>query len=439
MSSLRCLLALSLLLAAQSAFAAVKGRVRASIDTERDIWVGQQINLNLEVMTTGYRFSDIQFNLPEVSGAFLLQTDSTTIKLSEVIHDETWQIIRYPLALYPQKPGIINVPPIKVRFNTTESYGASSRNYDLQSQTLTFNVLMPPGVIEEGLVVTTSSFDLEYQWTLPTKQDGDAVQTADVGDAITLNVSRRARDTSGMLLNPIPVFRADGLRAYPATPDVEDHVDRGALSGERKDSITWMIEQPGLYTWPGLRFEWWDPSSRQLKEKLVPGLSLSVAASSNTAAAGANAAPRGKTWTAWSLAALLLGLAGLAVWRGWPALSQWNSKRLADQRGSEKARFDAVKMACREGNPSAAYQAISQWLASSSFSPDYSNLQAFAAATGEAELEKQLLEMQTALVTPDTRPWDGKPLLSSVSRARKQVLEYPPHKGKGQLPELNPH
>jgi len=92
----------------------VKADVAISIQQDQETWAGQQVTVNLDLKSTGYSFSNSHFNLPEVSGAFLMQTDTTTIKFSENIDGETWQVIRYPLALYPQIAGQLEIPPIGV-------------------------------------------------------------------------------------------------------------------------------------------------------------------------------------------------------------------------------------------------------------------------------------------------------------------------------------
>ena len=57
----------------------VQADVAISIQQSDDIWAGQQVTLNLDLKTTGFSFSNTHFNLPEVSNAFLMQPDSTTI------------------------------------------------------------------------------------------------------------------------------------------------------------------------------------------------------------------------------------------------------------------------------------------------------------------------------------------------------------------------
>jgi len=142
----------------------VKADVAISIQQDQDIWAGQQVTLNLDLKTTGFSFSDSHFNLPEVPGAFLMQTDTTTIKFTEKIDGQTWQTVRYPLALYPQKAGQLEIPPIAVRFSTSAGFGSTSVSFEFQTKPLVLPINSPPGVKDGDLVITTPSFELDYEW-----------------------------------------------------------------------------------------------------------------------------------------------------------------------------------------------------------------------------------------------------------------------------------
>ena len=134
----------------------VKADVAISIQQDQYIWAGQQVTLNLDLKTTGFSFSNSQFNLPEVPGAFLMQIDTTTVKLTENIDGQTWQIIRYPLALYPQQAGRLQIPSIAVRFSTSAGYGSTSMPFEFHTKPLDLTVNAPPGVKDGALVITTS-------------------------------------------------------------------------------------------------------------------------------------------------------------------------------------------------------------------------------------------------------------------------------------------
>lgn len=282
------------------------GRVRLQLGTEGTLWAGQQVTLDLDLLTNGMSFSEIHFNIPAVEGAFLLQTDSSTVKLTERIDGESWQVLRYPLALYPQAGGELRIPPLQVRFRTAERFGAEPVVFDLETKAMTVVVAWPPGAPEGSLVVTTRDFDLSYNWT---PVDGSLRP----GEAVTLEVRRRAADTSAMLLPPLPRFETEGLASYPEAPEINDRSNRGALTGERHDRVTWVVEKAGAYRIPGIRFQWWDPHAERLREQLVPGMSFEaepgpVGEGRDLAGQSAEAAI-GRAWLA-----LLALVAGISVW-----------------------------------------------------------------------------------------------------------------------------
>lgn len=311
MKGVPVVLAFALLLAGVPAPAcAQEARVRAAIGAEETPWAGQQVTLDLDLLTDGTSFSDVQFNLPDVEGAFLLRVDSSTIKRTERIDGETWQVIRYPLALFPQAPGRIEVPPIDVRFAVTERFGVPPKAFELATGPVSFEVAWPPGAPAGSLVVSTRDFRVEHAWQGP-----EGVVKA--GDAMSLAVTRRAADISAMLLPPLPVFETEGLGAYPEAPEVADRSERGALTGERTDRVTWVVERPGTYEIPGIRFQWWDPVNERLREHTVPGRTIEAQPAAAPAQRHAVPAPNTRTVAWWGLALVLLaGTAGLVLGAG---------------------------------------------------------------------------------------------------------------------------
>jgi len=254
-----------------------------------------------------------------------MQTDTTTIKTTKKIDNRDWQILRYPLALYPQRAGLLEVPPINVRFVTSAGFGTPSKAFEFVTQATQLTITLPPGVKPGDLVVTTDSFKLDYDWQ-------PATGAANTGDAVTLSVIRKASDISAMLLPPLPVFRVEGLAAYPQTPGVKDQADRGDLTGERSDAITWIVEKPGVYKIPGIRFQWWDPGRKVLSEKVIPALELEVAANPAFASGpstqempGFRASPK-----VWGMVVALLALLVSLGWLARPYLDPELRKALLD-------------------------------------------------------------------------------------------------------------
>jgi len=408
----------------------VKADVVISFQQDQEIWAGQQVTVNLDLKSTGFSFSDTHFNLPDVSGAFLMQTDTTTIKFSEKTEGENWSVIRYPLALYPQKSGQLEIPPITVRFNTSAGFGSPDKAFEFQTEPLQLTVKLPPGVKEGTLLVTTASFDLTHDW----QPESGAAKT---GDAFTLTVRRRADEISAMLLPPIPVFRTEGLATYPQAPEVNDKTNRGDLTGERIDSIIWVAEKPGNYDIPGIRFQWWDPDNHELKQQINPGLKLDVLASpaDKTTTDTTNTSARADNNYLWLLLIVLTALAAVFLWLHF-------GRRAANPAvDSEKLSFASLQAACKNNSAGQSHSALHAWLAWSS-PPNGSNarpatLDEFALAIGDTQLATELNQLQEAMVYPNPN-WQGAELLSTLQRIRRMINKQKAVQLGSRLAPLNP-
>jgi hypothetical protein len=408
----------------------IKADVSISIQQSQELWAGQQVTVNLDLKTTGFSFSDSHFSLPEIDGGFLMQTDTTTVKLTENVNGEAWQVVRYPLALYPQKTGQFEIPPIDVRFSTSAGFGSQKKAFEFKTTPLALIVKLPPGAKDGEMLVTTTLFELEYDWQ---PQSG----TARTGDAITLTVSRRANDISAMLLPPIPVYRTEGLAAYPQPPEVNDKTDRGDLTGERNDSIIWVVETPGAYNIPGIRFQWWDPANRELKQQIVPGISLDVPPSSTDEAEAEVAdqpAKPGHT-ILWTLTIIVTVLLIILFWF-------FIKRRTASQQvETEQSAFNALKAACSSNKAGESHAALHRWIAwvLPMVRPNVrsTTLVEFARIFSDDKLTTELQKLQEALVTSNSN-WQGRDLLDALRQVRDKSRQQITTSSKTQLAPLNP-
>ncbi len=408
----------------------VKAAVAISIQQDQDNWAGQQLTLNLDLKTTGFSFSDSHFNLPEVPGAFLMQTDTTTVKSTESIDGQSWQIIRYPLALYPQKAGRLEIPPIAVRFSTSAGFGSALIPFEFQTEALALTINSPPGVKDGDLVITTRSFELDYEWQA---ESG----TAQAGDAVTLTVKRRANDISAMLLPPLPVFRTEGLAAYPQAPEVSDKTNRGDLTGERIDTIIWVVEKPGTYDIPGIRFQWWDPNKRELKQQIIPGRNLEILpspADKDAADAGDKPGQSGK----YSLFLLVLVFTAFTAGFLWLRFGRNAPGQRLD---TEKSTFATLQKACKSNHIGQTHSALHAWLAWSSpaLSPNSPpvTLNEFARICDDSKLTAELEQLQEALISSDGN-WQGSELHNALRRIRREINKQKTVQSKAYLAPLNP-
>jgi len=239
------------------------------------------------------------------------------------------------------------------------------------------------------------------------------------------------------LLPPLPVYRAAGLAAYPQAPDINDETNRGDLTGERIDSIIWVLEKPGSYAIPGIRFQWWDPDHRELRQQIIPGLKLDVlpsASSSNTAniATGPESADGKQIWLA---ATVLIALMLVVIW------FRYGSRTKKQSLDSELSSFAALQKACKGGSPAQTHLALHAWLASAlpTRLPTLRSvtLDEFSRDYGDPGLATHLDQLQEAAISKNT-DWQGCELLNSLQRVRRSMKNEKKLQLNNHLSPLNP-
>ena len=449
---MRCLLAVILLLPLGYTLASdlPKGDVRINPASEGPVWVGQELSLNLDLMSTGFSFGGQQFSPPEVKGAYLMQPDSNTVKLTEERNGETWQILRYSLLLYPQREGRLEIPSIEVRFDASGGYGQPSESFRFKTKVLFVEARLPPGVSGEGMVVTTSRYEQSASWVPQLPADGPLALK--VGDAVTLTVTRRANSVPGMVFPPLPDLAIEGLGVYPDAPRINDTVNRGELAGSRTDSITFICERDGDFEIPGMRFEWWEPGLEVLNEEVVPALHLEVVANpAFDQSVGKNSASKRFlfSWRSMLSAAIVLVFLAFFGRRMAGPVNEWLRQTKAKREASEKWAFQQALKACSSGRPTTAYNAITLWLAKYTLSIVNNTLIQLAKYFENQKLDQEARRLQEAVASGSGSDWNGRALGQLLKELRQELHRHLPVTGvqtqrtkaglpQGSLPPLNP-
>jgi hypothetical protein len=385
-----------------------QAEIRFSAASDEVAWVGQGIDLHLELWTEALSFSGQGWVLPEVPGALLMQNDSSALNMNERRGGASWQGVRYSFQLYAQRPGTLTVPSFTVRFETRNGYGSEPRAWSFETSPLQLAASLPPGADGDGLLLTTDDFSMTAAWSVQPPEDG--VLELNVGDALRLTVEREANDVPGMVFTPLSVPEIPGLGIYADAPQVVDKNYRGTLTGTRRDVITFVCEKPGEYRLSGQRFRWWNPSSEELREEVVPALELVVV--EHPAWNTAGHAGAGQTGEAFDPArtavwlVLSLFLAG-AAWKAHKPLSNWLSRLREEQRASEGWAFRQVRKACSGGTAGEVYAAVNLWL--QRYRPGLTQMQLAETAQDEG-LARQLLELQECVARGGKKAWGGKVL-----------------------------
>jgi len=268
---------------------------------EPTAWTGQRLSLSVELRAPGSFTGSASFELPQIPGTLLVKIGNPVVS-SETIDGESWFVQTHEFALFSQKSGPLEVPSFPVRFEHQEGFTGPSILVETRTPATTVEIQRPPGSEGIGFLITTESLELTETWD-------PAPGPAQVGAIFKRTITQRAPNITGMALAPAPGAAPEGIRVYPGEAATRDQLERGDFLGERSETLTYLVQQPGTHTLPALAYVWWNPRTRTLESKTLPAATFDVAAPPVTSAR--SSASR-SLWP-WLLAAAVIAA---GVWQG---------------------------------------------------------------------------------------------------------------------------
>jgi hypothetical protein len=378
-------------------------------------WVGQRVPFFVELLAPGSFAGTAGFDLPQVPGSLVMKIGNPVVSSRE-IEGRSWFVQTHEFALFSQKAGLLEVPAFSVRFASREGFTGPASDVEAQAPGWKVEIQRPPGSDNIGFLITTESLDVTETWD---PQPG----SAQVGAMFKRHIVQRAPQISGMALAPAPTTAPDGVRVYPGDAETKDQLERGDFLGERRETITYLLQKPGSLVLPALTYVWWNPKTETLQSKTLPAVTFEVAPAPDAATTGnAGSARRGWRW--------LLGVAlvaGLGAWQ-WRRLAGWGRRVWKTLNPPDRVAARKLLRACRYNDATAAETAWIGWrnTQDADFQPG-------------PELHSAVLGLQRHLFGP--RPavsWRGDELARAFGEALAAAKGHSSRGHASTLPLLNP-
>lgn len=403
-------------LAASNALAEVKP-VAVRID-ESKAWIGQRVSFFVELRAAGSFAGSASFDLPQLPGVIVIKIGSPVVG-SQQFEGQSWFVQTHEFALFSQRSGMLVVPEFSTRFSRRDDFAGPVNDVQTQCPSFSIEIERPPGSEGVPFMITTESMEVSETWD---PMPGNA----EVGALFKRTIVQRAEQLPGMAFAPISSDVPDGIRFYAGEATTHDQLERGDFIGERRETVSYLLQKPGSYELPELNFVWWNPKTQTLDSKTLPAIPFVV-----SAAPVAN--PRAALDRRGSLLWPLVGAVsvGAVIWL---ALTQRKRVRTRLQElwaflnPPEQVAARHLQHACRSHEPTEAYAAWSRW----------SRLQG-ADFVPMPRLEAAVVKLQRSLFGP-IRPerWNGDQLSDAFREQRSWKEPSRQDSDHAALPKLNP-
>ena len=389
--------------------------VRVAITPETSVFVGQKIQLEIDVFGARHLGESSQSFSDRYTGAIVVVPPNGSVRLSEQIRGGNFIGQRYGLWIYPQRSGTLEIPSLDLKVQLKPfGIGKEATFKSATTEPLSVEVRYPGDVPVGSQVICASEFSVQQTW-----KPSSGVFTE--GDGITRTIQRTIAGAPGMLLAPFPTGEITGVKVYGKQPEVADNFDRGSMTGKRTDRVTYVFEQPGTVQLPSLRVSWWDLEAGKLQTTELAGMKLEISRAAETA----TESPVGKSqngetdfrMTLMIFAALIVVATITTGYRKrWMSqLRDWHQRIET----SEQGLFRRFVMAAKANDPKQTLRTLTQWWDVADESNPAPQLDQFLTQHGDENSLQQLRALQVA-VDQQSKSWNTRELVGSVQHARNR-------------------
>ncbi len=253
-------------------------RIRSWVQPNSHAVVGQQLELNIEVATSSWFSGGTRISRFEMDDAIVLRRNKFAVNSSRREEGYTWSVQLWTITIYPQRSGSFEIPAIDVHVSVSTPLNPTTAiSGILQTQPHQFNALLPEAIENKSINqwIASSEFSVSDEFDKPLGEEPNA-DLVGAGDAIRRTITLRAENIAAMMLPAINVSSAEGLAAYMRPARLEDRVNRGSYIAIRREVISYVAENEGVYTLPEISLHWWNTQTSSLEQIILPSRQLRV-------------------------------------------------------------------------------------------------------------------------------------------------------------------
>lgn len=377
-------------------------------------WIGQRLSFFIELRAPGSFVGAASFDMPQVPGTIIIKIGAPVVS-SEERGEQSWFIQSHEFALFSQKTGVLKIPQFQVRFASRIGFSGPASDVKAIFPGMEVDIQRPPGSEDIDFLITTDSLLISETWA---PQPGPA----EAGAIFKRTIVQQASEISGIALAPPSVVTSNGINVYTADAVIKDTVERGDFKGERSDTITYQLTQPGNFTLPELSYVWWNPKTKKLESKTLPAVNFQITQPPGSLSSQTLAANR----FLWIGLLVVVCIVGVGIWQK-DRLALWEHQILQFLNPPERVAARKILHACSHNDARGALVAWNVWRNTQKSETQFN-----------AELLLAMLLLERHLFGPQNdSDWQGDSLARALEMQLIDMKEKKLNRAASVLPELN--
>jgi len=251
-------------------------QVKCFVQTQMDrstVYTQQPFKVTINVLTATWYTAPLEFDNFQIPNAFIMPFDKTVPGMF-TINGKQYAGLTFYYIVFPYKEGHYTLPSINIVATTPPVGGYKAQRVNVKMQALSYIVKPVPKNFSSDSWFVAKDVSIEQKWSR-------SLSKLKVGDVITRTIILNAK---GTLPQFIPELKMDSLSwssVYPQPATLTDTRDEYDANGQRVQSVTYLLEQEGDFTFPPASVEWFNPINSRVYKRNTPLVKIHVAANPN--------------------------------------------------------------------------------------------------------------------------------------------------------------
>lgn len=250
--------------------------IEASLDKET-VYVQEQTVLTIYIYHSVALYDDSRITPLNIPNAISQQLGNVK-NYETILNGQRYGVFELKYAIFPQESGDLLIPSLKFTSTTAtgrrSSFGVFSRPVGTpvveESPEIKLTV-KPPPTGSKGHWLPAKKLTLEENWSADT-------QHLKVGDSITRTIQINAEGLTAAQLPPLTMPELKGVKLYPDQSQTKDSPTTLGVVGLRKESTALVPTQAGTIELPEIRYRWFNTTTQQSEEAILPAKQITIAA-----------------------------------------------------------------------------------------------------------------------------------------------------------------
>lgn len=430
-----------------------------SLQPQKQAYVQQKIELLIRLK---YRVPLDNMSISQLSlDNVIMQQDGQDRQFQQQDGQYTYQVIERRYALYVQKPGMLEIPPL--RFEAIQApknrfgmgfFAQSGPPVYRQSQPLKIEIL--PRVVQYP--------DMQ-KWLVSEKVQLESTHSdlsqIKVGDSITITDRVIVRGVLGSLIPATDWPSIEHLKSYPDKPVTDTQYLKGEVYGIREQKTAIIPLRVGNYHIPKRAYYWFNPKTQKIEQGFFPQIDFQVSPASNQNDTGAlpeqtnrnsememqpsncqalettRISQTEKQYPAWVLSPLWFGvslgsLLLLLVQTLWcyrcKNIRHHATQTETTEKDSEKKAWARLHKVCQQNQPKACLRAFIHWAELYFARDQLQPVEIYSLIDKDSALYQQLQLLEQHLYTDQgmseknlhAQNWQGRRFMTALKQFREQ-------------------